>query len=105
MSSKNCTPCLEGSDPVSLEYAQSRLENLKGWYLFSNNTKIKKDYQFKDFLETLDFVNKVSKVAEEQGHHPDIYFTYGKCSIEIFTHKIDNLHENDFILASKIEEI
>ncbi len=102
---RNCTPCQEGSNPILPQEAQSKLKNLNDWYLLNSDKKIKKDYKFKNFKEALNFVNKVAIIAEEQNHHPDIYFTYGKCSIEIYTHKINGLHENDFILAEKIDQI
>ncbi|MEK6829337.1 MAG: 4a-hydroxytetrahydrobiopterin dehydratase [Nanoarchaeota archaeon] len=76
---------------------------IKGWKI--KKGKLCKEFKFKDFKETLRFVNKVGKVAEKQGHHPDIYFTWGKCAIEIYTHSIKGLSEKDFALASKINKI
>ena len=87
------------------ELARDKLKNLNNWNLTQDGKKITKDFQFKDFLTTLDFVNKIGNIAENQGHHPDIYFTWGKCTITIYTHKINGLHENDFILASKIDQL
>ncbi len=64
-----------------------------------------REFTFDDFRQALDFVNEVGELAEEQGHHPDIYLSYGKVKIELWTHKIDGLHENDFILAAKIDAL
>ncbi|NLJ99179.1 MAG: 4a-hydroxytetrahydrobiopterin dehydratase [Tissierellia bacterium] len=66
---------------------------------------LKKEYKFKNFKDALDFTNKVGSLAEEEGHHPDIYLSWGKVVIKLWTHKIDGLHKNDFILAAKIDEI
>ena len=74
-----------------------------GWGL--KNGKLYRSFKFKDFKETLKFVNKVGEIAEKEGHHPDIYFTWGKCTIELYTHAIKGLSENDFILAAKIDKI
>ena len=79
------------------------LKKVKNWKL--KNNKLYKEFKFKNFKEALKFVNKVGKIAEKEGHHPDIYFTWGKCDIELFTHNVKGLSENDFILAAKIDKI
>ena len=66
---------------------------------------LSKTYKFSNFVKALEFVNKVGSIAEQQGHHPDIFLTWGKARIEIWTHKIDGLTESDFILAARIDEI
>ncbi len=76
---------------------------IKGWKI--KNHKLCKEFKFKNFKETLEFVNKVGKLAEKQKHHPDIYFTWGKCIIEIYTHSAKKVTERDFALASKINSI
>ena len=78
------------------------LPELHGWEVV-NQHHLKKSYRFKDFQESLEFVNRVGALAEEQGHHPDIYFGWGNAEITIWTHKIDGLTESDFILAAKID--
>jgi len=70
-----------------------------------NEHHLQRNYRFKDFRETLDFVNRVGELAEEQGHHPDICFGWGKADITIWTHKIDGLTESDFVLAAKIDKL
>ncbi len=75
-----------------------------GWKVIEDK-KIQREFKFDNFKQALDFVNKVSSLAEEQDHHPGIYFTWGKVKITLYTHKIGGLHENDFILASKIDAL
>ena len=70
-----------------------------------NEHHLQKTFQFKNFAETLDFVNRVGQLAEEQGHHPDICLGWGKAAISIWTHKIDGLTESDFVLAAKIDKV
>jgi 4a-hydroxytetrahydrobiopterin dehydratase len=66
---------------------------------------LEREFKFDDFRQALDFVNEVGELAEEQGHHPDIYLSYGKVKIQLWTHKINGLHENDFIMAAKIDAL
>ena len=80
------------------------LPELNGWTVV-NGHHLKKSYGFKDFREAQTFVSRVGELAEEQGHHPDICFGWGKAEISIWTHKIDGLTESDFILASKIDQL
>jgi 4a-hydroxytetrahydrobiopterin dehydratase len=75
-----------------------------GWEVVQEH-HITKTFAFPDFQKALDFVNKVGALAEEQGHHPDIYLAWGKAEIKIWTHKVDGLTESDFILAAKIDQI
>ena len=74
------------------------------WQLIGEN-KIRREFHFVNFLQTMDFVNKVANIAEDEGHHPEISLGYGHCEIEIWTHAIDGLSENDFILAAKIDKV
>jgi len=105
MIKKKCTPCNSSDTAMELSNAQNKIKNLHDWQLIDNATKIAKNFTFKNFREALNFVNKVGNIAENEGHHPDIYFTWGKCNITIYTHKIKGLHENDFILAKEIDKI
>jgi 4a-hydroxytetrahydrobiopterin dehydratase len=79
------------------------MEQLDGWSFEQGH--LAKSYMFADFAGALQFVNRIGAIAEEQGHHPDIYMTWGKVSVEIWTHKIDGLTESDFILAAKFDEV
>lgn len=73
-----------------------------GWRLVAQH-HLEKEYSFEDFVTALEFVNQVGSIAEEQGHHPDIYLTWGRVAVKIWTHKIDGLTESDFILAAKLD--
>jgi 4a-hydroxytetrahydrobiopterin dehydratase len=104
LASKQCVPCRGGVPPLQGSEINRLLEQLSGWEVV-NEHHLKKDYRFANFREALTFVNQVGELAEEQGHHPDICFGWGKVEITIWTHKIDGLTESDFILAAKIDEI
>ena len=80
------------------------LGQLNGWDVI-NDHHLRKEYKFANFRETLAFVNRAGELAEEQGHHPDICFGWGKAEVTIWTHKIDGLTESDFILAAKIDKL
>ncbi|MEK6862640.1 MAG: 4a-hydroxytetrahydrobiopterin dehydratase [Nanoarchaeota archaeon] len=103
LSKKKCIACEGGMPPMPLFLIKKYLKKVKNWKL--KNNKLYKEFKFKNFKEALKFVNKVGKIAEKEGHHPDIYFTWGKCDIELFTHNVKGLSENDFILAAKIDKI
>lgn len=104
LSSKQCVPCRGGVPPLTAEEIQPLLAQLTGWEVVLQH-HLKKNYSFSNFAEALAFVNRVGEVAEEQGHHPDICFGWGKVEVTIWTHKIDGLTESDFILAAKIDQL
>lgn len=85
------------------EEIQEQLEQVEDWEVVDNK-KISKTFKFKNFKQALDFTNEVGEVAEDNQHHPDIYLTWGKVSIDVTTHEIDGLSENDFKLAKQIDE-
>lgn len=101
---KNCVPCKEGAPRLSGAEIQELSAQIKGWEIIRNH-HLRRAFKFKDFMTALAFVNRVGDVAEAQGHHPNICFTWGKVELEIWTHAIDGLHENDFILAAKVDEL
>ncbi len=103
--SKQCIPCSIGAPTLNNEEINKYLKSLKEGWKVIDSKKIEKTYKFKNFMEALDFTNRVGKLAEKEGHHPDIHLSWGKVVIQLWTHKIDGLHENDFILAAKIDEI
>lgn len=103
--SKKCIPCSIGADPLNSGEIQEYMKNLKGDWKVVEDRYIEKTYRFKDFREALDFTNKVGELAEAEGHHPDIFLAWGRVVIKLLTHKIKGLHENDFILAAKIDQI
>ena len=102
LTKKKCVPCEGGVDPLTTQEAQNYLKNLDGWKL--ENNYIEKEYRFKTYVEGLNFVHEVGKLAEDEGHHPDIFLGYKMAKITLTTHAIKGLSENDFILAAKIDE-
>ena len=104
LSERQCVPCRGGVPPLNGDEIKGLLHQLHGWQVV-NEHHLLKTYQFKDFRESLNFVNRIGELAEEQGHHPDICFGWGKADITIWTHKIDGLTESDFVLAAKIDKL
>ena len=99
-----CVPCRGGVPPLPGAEIVKLLRQLEGWQAV-NEHHLQKTYRFKDFRESLEFVNRIGALAEQQGHHPDICFGWGKADVTIWTHKIDGLTESDFVLAAKIDKL
>jgi len=104
LTSKHCEPCEGGTPPLGEREIERLLGQLDGWNVIEGR-KLEKEYRFADFREALAYVNRLGEVAEAEGHHPDICFTWGKVRIELSTHSIGGLSENDFILAAKADEV
>ena len=103
---KKCLPCEGGVDPCTLDEANQQLAKLGGWRLTHDGQRIRKDWTVKNFMAAMDFFSKVAEVAEADAHHPDLHLEgYRNVSIEIWTHAIGGLSENDFILAAKIDRL
>lgn len=103
---KKCLPCEGGVEPCNLPDAETQLSNLAGWYLTHDGQRIRKDWKVKHFMAAMDFFNTCAQVAEEDGHHPDLHIEgYRNASVELWTHAIGGLSENDFILAAKIDQL
>lgn len=103
---KKCKPCEGGVEPCPLNDAQAQLRNLPGWYLTHDGQRIRKEWKVKHFLAGMRFFNKIAEIAEADGHHPDLHIEgYRNVSIELWTHAIGGLSENDFILAAKIDQV
>jgi len=104
LAKESCVPCRGGVPPLGTEDRERLLERLgpNGWQVVGGH-HLDKLYEFPDFVSALAFVNRVGEIAEQQGHHPDIYLTWGKARIEIWTHKIDGLTQSDFVLAAKCD--
>ena len=102
---KKCVPCRGGVPPLTTEETQKYLKELKIEWQVTDNKKISREFKFKSFREAMDFVNKVAEVAEKEDHHPDMKISYRKVVMELTTHAIGGLSENDFIMARKIEEL
>ena len=102
---KKCIPCEVGGQPLSGGDAQRYLAELNTGWAVIENKKIKKEFKFKDFKQAMVFVNRVAEVAEAEGHHPDICVSYSTVRIELWTHAVGGLSENDFIVAAKIDNL
>ena len=105
LTQKTCVPCQGGIPPLTADEAKGYMDQVPGWVLSDDADRISKNFEFRDFVGALDFVNRVGALAEEEGHHPDIYFGWGYADITFFTHKIKGLHENDFIMAAKVNAL
>ena len=103
LASRGCVPRRGGVPPMQGDEIKKFVEQLDGWEVVKEH-HLRKVFEFKDFREALDFVNRIGELAEEQGHHPDISFGWGRAEVTIWTHKIDGLTESDFILAAKIDK-
>ena len=104
LAAKNCVPCRGGVPPLVGEEMRRLLEQLGNDWTVVDDHHLEKNYKFKDFAEALGFTNRIGAIAEEQGHHPDIYLAWGKVGVTIWTHKIDGLTESDFVFAAKCDE-
>ena len=104
LASRECVPFSGGVPTLTGDEIGKLLPELKGWEVV-NQHHLKKTLKFSNFRESQEFVNRVGDLAEEQGHHPDICFGWGRAEITIWTHKIDGLTESDFILAAKIDRL
>ncbi len=106
LTQKKCVPCEGGVPPIRGDALKEYLAQVpSGWEVMEEEEKIRKEFKFKDFKEAIDFVVKVAKLAEEEGHHPDIFIFYSRVIIELWTHAIGGLSENDFIMAAKIGKV
>jgi 4a-hydroxytetrahydrobiopterin dehydratase len=105
LASKSCVPCRGGIPPLTREEAAKLLAKAPEWSLEENGTRLIRRFEFEDFRKAIAFVNRVADIAEEQGHHPDIAIHWNKVDLVLWTHKIGGLHENDFILAAKVNRL
>jgi len=102
---QKCVPCEGGLAPLSQSQAAGLMEKVPGWVLVDDGIKIQRKFVFNDFVSSLEFINKLGALAEIEGHHPDISFGWGYADVVFFTHAIGGLHENDFIMAAKTNEL
>jgi 4a-hydroxytetrahydrobiopterin dehydratase len=104
LAQKHCVPCRGGVPPLKGVELENFKAQVTGWDVVDEH-HLSKTYPFPDFQKALDFVNRVGAIAEQEGHHPDLYLSWGKTRVEVWTHKINGLTESDFILAAKIDQI
>ncbi len=100
---QKCVPCSSGTPPLSYDDAKLMHQEVPEWTL--KDKEIERTFAFKDFKEAMRFVSRVAELAEDEGHHPDIHIYYNRVRLELTTHKIKGLSENDFILAAKINAL
>src|SRR5512147_1925328 len=105
LAEKSCVPCRGGVPPLEPAAAEKLRAGAPGWSLEENATRLSRRFEFRDFVEAMRFVNRVAELAEQQGHHPDFAIHWNKVDLTLWTHKIGGLHENDFILAAKIDRL
>jgi 4a-hydroxytetrahydrobiopterin dehydratase len=104
LADKKCIPCRGGVPPLQGEELDRLAKEVPGWKVVDGH-HIEKQFTFPDFKSALDFVNKAGAIAEEEGHHPDLFLSWGKVGVKTWTHKIDGLTESDFILAAKVDRL
>jgi 4a-hydroxytetrahydrobiopterin dehydratase len=102
LAGKTCVPCRGGTPPLKGEEIERLRRQVPEWEVVEEH-HLRRRLRFKNFREALDFVNRVSELAEEQGHHPDVCFGWGYAELTVWTHKIDGLTESDFIFAAKVD--
>ena len=100
-----CTPCEGGVEPLKGDKLREIMSDISAEWQLVNDHHLHREFEFDDFRGALDFVNRVGQLAEEQNHHPDMCLSWGKAEVTLWSHKIDGLHRNDFILAAKIDEL
>lgn len=107
LSAKKCEVCRVGAPRITEKEMKELLPQIPEWEIFDLHgiQRLRRTYEFKNFEEALSFTNKVGAIAEEEGHHPAILTEWGKVTVTWWTHKIEGLHENDFIMAAKTDEL
>ena len=103
LADQKCVPCKGGVPPMDQDRAQELLQELEeGWHLNADG-HLERTYSFSSFVDAMAFANRVGDIAEEQNHHPDLHVAWGRCTVEIWTHKIQGLTESDFYFAAKAD--
>lgn len=102
LTAKTCTPCQGGLPPLTSAEAAKYLPEVPGWELTEEATKLERTFKFDNFVAAMAFAQKVGELAEAEGHHPELTISWGRCRVMFQTRKIKGLHENDFIIAAKV---
>ncbi|HKJ82989.1 MAG TPA: 4a-hydroxytetrahydrobiopterin dehydratase [Mariprofundaceae bacterium] len=105
LTDKKCIPCQGGVPPMTREAAEAMLTHTPAWELDEQATHIVRTFRFPDFASAQAFANRVGEIAEAENHHPVITYSWGYCTVTFYTHKISGLHENDFIMAAKVNAL
>ena len=105
LADQKCVPCKGGVPPMDQDRAQELLQELEeGWHLNADG-HLERTYSFSSFADAMAFANRVGDIAEQQNHHPDLHVAWGRCTVEIWTHKIQGLTESDFYFAAKADQV
>ncbi len=104
LASRRCAQIPEGTPPLAPERRDALLSEIDGWEIVDGH-HLRREWSFPDFLSALDWVNRAGEIAEAERHHPEIFLTWGRVSVEIWTHTVNGLSESDFILAAKLERL
>ena len=104
LTQKRCIPCSEGTKPMGKEEQEKLLARVTGWKTVEGK-KITKTFHFPNFSSAVVLLNKIAAIAEQENHHPNLHLSWGKLKVELWTHKLDGISENDFILAAKIDRL
>lgn len=105
LSEKKCVPCQGGMPAMSMPEAEAMLAEVPGWELIGGGSRIQRTFRFANFVQSQAFACQVGELAESEQHHPDISYGWGYCTVVFYTHKIGGLHENDFIMAAKVNAL
>ena len=105
LAARHCVPCRGGVAPLSESAARNLLGETPRWSLAEGATRLSRRFEFRDFVQAMEFVNRVAEIAEAEGHHPDIAIHWNKVELTLWTHAIGGLHDNDFIVAAKIDRL
>ena len=105
LADKTCTPCRGGVPPLEGEELDRLADHLGGGWRVVDGHHLEKEYRFPDFRQALEFTNRIGELAEEVNHHPNIFLTWGRVRVELWTHKIDGLNEADFVWAAKADRL
>lgn len=105
LASKKCFACEVGGLPLTRQQAEKLLLEVSGWATDAEFKKISKKWRFADFQSAMDFGNKITALAETEGHHPELGITWGEVKVSLWTHAVGGLSENDFIMAAKIDRL
>ncbi|AOT72193.1 4a-hydroxytetrahydrobiopterin dehydratase [Geosporobacter ferrireducens] len=103
LASKQCIPCTIGTPPLNGKELEDFHQQLDPLWKVIDEHHIEREFYFKNFRQALNFTNQIGALAEEEGHHPDIYLSWGKVKLVVYTHKIDGLSESDFVFAAKVD--
>ncbi len=104
LADRRCVPCLGGTPPLGPAEIAPLLAQVEGWTV-EGHKRLTKPFKFKNFVQAVEFVNAITQVAEQEGHHPDLVVRWGQVRVDLWTHKIDGLTESDFVMAAKIDRV